>query len=99
MQFRGTFEKRRQHRFEGFKIVFPILLARWIPSILTMIVSYTILRDTLELRILRYRQTLIHLVGHLVGHDLSRSSCINNYHQPLPESAKSLRTGIPERHS
>ena len=50
--------KRRRDRFERFKIIFPILLAGWIPSILTLIVSYTILRDTLESRILRDRQTL-----------------------------------------
>src|SRR5436309_1851128 len=95
MQLRGTFEKRRQHRFEGFKIVFPILLAGWIPSILTLIVSYTILRDTLESRILRDRQTLIQLVGHLVGHDLSRSSGIINYYQTLPEVAKILSAPNP----
>src|SRR5213595_2804250 len=95
MQLRGTFEERRQHRFEGFKIVFPILLAGWIPSILTLIVSYTILRDTLESRILRDRQTLIQLVGHLVGHDLSRSSGIINYYQTLPEVAKILSAPNP----
>src|SRR5881396_3695184 len=95
MQFRGTFEKRRQHRFEGFKIVFPILLAGWIPSILTLIVSYTILRDTLESRILRDRQTLIQLVGHLVGHDLNRSSAIINYYQTLPEVARILGATNP----
>jgi signal transduction histidine kinase/CheY-like chemotaxis protein len=65
-------------------------LAGWIPSILTLIVSYTILRDTLESRILRDRQTLIQLVGHLVGHDLNRSSAIINYYQTLPEVAKIL---------
>jgi signal transduction histidine kinase len=95
MQLRGTFEKRRQRRFEGFKIVFPILLAGWIPSILTLIVSYTILRDTLESRILRDRQTLIQLVGHLVGHDLSRSSGIVNYYQTLPEISKILSAPNP----
>src|SRR5216110_2772831 len=95
MQLRGTFEERRQHRFEGFKIVFPILLAGWIPSILTLIVSYTILRDTLESRILRDRQTLIQLVGHLVGHDLSRSSGIINYYQTLPEVTRVLSAANP----
>jgi signal transduction histidine kinase len=95
MQLRGTFEKRKQHRFEGLKIIFPILLAGWIPSVLTLIVSYTILRDTLESRILRDRQTLIQLVGHLVGHDLSRSSGIINYYQTLPEVAKILSASNP----
>lgn len=82
--------ERRRDRFEHFKIIFPILLAGWIPSILTLIVSYTILRDTLESRILRDRQTLIQLVGHLVGHDLNRSSSIVDYYQTFPEVAKIL---------
>ncbi len=82
--------KRRRERFERFKIIFPILLAGWIPSILTLIVSYTILRDTLESRILRDRQTLIQLVSHLVGHDLSRSSSVIEYYQTLPELVKNL---------
>src|SRR5262250_2891661 len=90
MQLRGTFEKRRQHRFEGFKIVFPILLAGWIPSVLTLIVSYTILRDTLESRILRDRQTLVQLLGHVVATDLSRSSAMINYYETLPEVARIL---------
>src|SRR5881396_842714 len=87
--------KRRRDRFERSKIIIPILLAGWIPSILTLIVSYTILRDTLESRILRDRQTLIQLVGHLVGHDLSRSSGIINYYQTLPEVAKILSAPNP----
>jgi signal transduction histidine kinase len=90
MQLRDIFKKRRHHRFERTKIVLPILLAGWIPSILTLVVSYTILRDTLESRILRDRQTLIQLVGHLVGHDLNRSSSIIEYYQTLPEVAKIL---------
>jgi len=87
--------KRRRDRFDRFKIIFPILLAGWIPSILTLIVSYTILRDTLESRILRDRQTLIQLVGHLVGHDLSRSSSIIGYYQTLSEVAKILSAPNP----
>src|SRR6266436_2145497 len=87
MQLRG---KQKANRFQRFKIVFPILLAGWIPSILTLIVSYTILRDTLESRILRDRQTLIQLLGYVVGHDLSRGSAIINYYQTLPEVAKIL---------
>ena len=59
--------KRRRDRFERSKIIIPILLAGWIPSVLTLIVSYTILRDTLESRILRDRHTLVQLLGHVVG--------------------------------
>src|ERR1700745_4521407 len=90
MQLGDISTKRRRDRFDAFKIIFPILLAGWIPSILTLIVSYTILRDTLESRILRDRQTLIQLLGHVVGHDLSRSSAIINYYQTLPEVATVL---------
>src|SRR5436309_10961391 len=90
MQLGDPTTKRRRHHLDRFKIIFPILLAGWIPSILTLIVSYTILRDTLESRILRDRQTLIQLVGHLVGQDLSRSSSIIEYYQTLPEVAKIL---------
>src|SRR5262245_66409783 len=77
--------KRRRDRFERSKIIVPILLAGWIPSVLTLIVSYTILRDTLESRILRDRQTLVQLLGHVVGTDLSRSSALINYYETLPE--------------
>src|SRR5881394_1602539 len=90
MQLGDPTTKRRRHHLDRFKIIFPILLAGWIPSILTLIVSYTILRDTLESRILRDRQTLIQLVGHLVGHDLNRSSSIVDYYQTFPEVAKIL---------
>ena len=87
--------KRRRDRFERSKIIIPILLAGWIPSVLTLIVSYTILRDTLESRILRDRQTLVQLLGHVVGTDLSRSSALVNYYQTLPEVARTLSSPNP----
>src|SRR2546430_9468694 len=87
--------KRRRDRFERTKIIIPILLAGWIPSVLTLIVSYTILRDTLESRILRDRQTLVQLLGHVVGTDLSRSSALINYYETLPEVARILSSPNP----
>ena len=87
--------KRRRDRFERSKIIIPILLAGWIPSVLTLIVSYTILRDTLESRILRDRQTLVQLLGHVVGTDLSRSSALVNYYETLPEVARILSSPNP----
>src|SRR5215471_13793559 len=87
---------RRRDRFERSKIVIPILLAGWIPSVLTLMVSYTILRDTLESRILRDRQTLIQLVSHLVGHDLSRTTSVVEYYQTLPETARILTAFDPQ---
>ena len=88
--------KRRHDRFERSKIIIPILLAGWIPSVLTLIVSYTILRDTLESRILRDRQTLIQLVSHLVGHDLSSTTSLVEYYQTLPDTARVLTSANPE---
>src|SRR5213595_1810637 len=96
MQLRDRFKKQRRGRFERLKIIFPILLAGWIPSILTLVVSYTILTKTLESRILRDRQTFIQLVGHLVNHDLSRTSSIIEYYQTLPEFAKILSAPNPQ---
>src|SRR5262245_36693322 len=87
--------KRRRDRFERSKIIVPILLAGWIPSVLTLLVSYTILRDTLESRILRDRHTLVQLLGHVVGTDLSRSSSIINYYETLPEVARILSSPNP----
>jgi signal transduction histidine kinase/CheY-like chemotaxis protein len=87
--------KRRRDRFERSKIIIPILLAGWIPSVLTLIVSYTILRDTLESRILRDRHTLVQLLGHVVGTDLSRSSSIINYYETLPEVSRILSSPNP----
>src|SRR5919108_5720518 len=95
MQLAELMTKRRHERFDRFTIIFPILLAGWIPSILTLIVSYTILRDTLESRILRDRQTLVELLGHVVGTDLSRSSALINYYQTLPEVARILGSPNP----
>src|SRR6195256_4133013 len=77
-------------RFERFNIVFPILLAGWVPSILTLVVSYTILSNTLESKILHDRQTFVQLIAHLVGDDLSRTSGIVEYYQTLPDVAKIL---------
>src|SRR5438067_1429764 len=90
MQLRDRFEKKRRGRFERLKIIFSILLAGWAPSILTLVVSYTILTRTLESKILRDRQTFIQLIAHLVGDDLSRTGGIIEYYQTLPDVAKLL---------
>ena len=67
MQLRDIIHKRPRDRFERFNIAFPILLAGWVPSILTLVVSYTILTKTLESKILRDRQTFVELIAHMVG--------------------------------
>jgi signal transduction histidine kinase/ActR/RegA family two-component response regulator len=83
---------RKPHRFEQFNLVLAILLAGWVPSVLTLVVSYTILRNTLESKILRDRQTFVQLIGHLVGDDLSRTGGIIEYYQTLPDTVKLLTT-------
>src|SRR6266478_6499424 len=92
MQLRDRFKKQKRDRFQRFNIVFPILLAGWVPSVLTLVVSYTILRNTLASKILRDRQTFVQLIGHLVGDDLSRTGGIIEYYQTLPHTAKLLTT-------
>src|SRR5947207_1729397 len=82
--------QRKPRRFERFNLVLAILLAGWVPSVLALVVSYTILRNTLESKILRDRQTFVQLIGHLVGDDLSRTGGIIEYYQTLPETAKML---------
>jgi signal transduction histidine kinase/ActR/RegA family two-component response regulator len=89
-------KKPEGSRFERFNIVFPILLAGWIPSILTLVVSYTILSKTLESKILRDRQTFVQLIGHMVGDDLSRTSGIIDYYQTLPDVARILAAPNPQ---
>ena len=90
MLLRYLRKKQSRHRFERFNIVFAILLAGWVPSILTLVVSYTILTRTLESRILRDRQTFVQLIGHMIGDDLSRTNGIIDYYQTLPEVARAL---------
>jgi hypothetical protein len=90
LQWRDILKKRKRGRLARFNIVFPILLAGWVPSVLTLVVSYTILSRTLESKILRDRQTFVQLIGHLVGDDLAAKSALVEYYQTLPDVAKTL---------
>src|SRR5437764_5149954 len=91
-----TQDKAPRARFDRFNLVAAILLAGWVPSVLALVVSYTILRNTLESKILRDRQTFVQLIGHLVGDDLSRTGGIIEYYQTLPDTAKLLSTPNPQ---
>ena len=84
--------KPRRRRFDRFNLVLSILLAGWVPSVLALVVSYTILKNTLESKILRDRQTFVQLIGHLVGDDLSRTAGIIEYYQTLPDTTRLLTT-------
>jgi signal transduction histidine kinase len=96
MPLRYFLKKARHNRLERFNIVISILLAGWIPSILALVVSYSILSQTLETRILRDRQTFVELIAHLVGDDLSRTGGVIDYYQTLPEVARILNSGSPQ---
>lgn len=87
--------RRDPDRFERFNIVIAILLAGWVPSVLMLVVSYTILTNTLESKILRDRQTFVQLMAHLVGDDFSRTGGIIEYYQTQPEIAKILTGADP----
>jgi signal transduction histidine kinase/ActR/RegA family two-component response regulator len=93
MELRETAKPAERRRFERFNIIFPILLAGWVPSILTLFVSYTILSKTLESKILTDRQSFVQLIAHLVGDDLSRTGGIIDYYQNSPEAAQLLSPG------
>jgi signal transduction histidine kinase/CheY-like chemotaxis protein len=96
MPFRYLFKKGRHDRFERFNIVVSILLAGWVPSILTVWFSYTFLTKMLESRILRDRQTFVQLISRLVGDDLSRTEGITDYYQTLPDVARILNSSNPQ---
>ncbi|CAA9211125.1 MAG: Signal transduction histidine kinase [uncultured Chthoniobacterales bacterium] len=83
-------------RFERFNIVVAILIAGWVPSVLMLVVSYTILTHTLESKILRDRQTFVQLIGHLVGDDFSRTGGIIEYYQTQPDVSRILTGPTPE---
>ena len=96
MPLRYLLKKTRHNRLERFNIVASILLAGWIPSILTLVVSYSILSRTLETSILKDRQTFVQLIARLVGDDLSRTSGIIDYYETSPEVIRLLNLGNPQ---
>ncbi|HEY2713419.1 MAG TPA: ATP-binding protein [Chthoniobacterales bacterium] len=66
------------------------------PVIFMLMVSYTILSNTLESKILRDRQTFVQLIAHLVGDDLGRSSAIVDYYQTYPPVANIFSARYPD---
>ena len=84
-RLRALFKKRDPDRFERFNIVVAILLAGWVPSILMLVVSYTILTNTLESKILRDRQTLRAIDRAPGGRRLQPDG---RHHRVLPDAAR-----------
>src|SRR3954471_19224518 len=88
--FLSHLKRRDRDRLARYNIVIAILLAGWFPSMLMLIVSYTILNRTLETKILHDRQTFVQLIAHLVGDDLSHTGSVIEYYQTQPDVAKVL---------
>ncbi len=88
--FLARLKRRDRDRLARYNIVVAILLAGWFPSILMLVVSYTILTNTLESKILHDRQTFVQLIAHLVGDDLSHTGSVIEYYQTQPDIAKTL---------
>ena len=92
----SRWKTRDRDRFERFNIVIAILLAGWVPSILMLVASYTILTNTLESKILHDRQTFVQLIAHVVSDDLSHTGSVIEYYQTQPDIAKMLGAPNPE---
>lgn len=88
--FLAHLKRRDRDRLARYNIVIAILLAGWFPSILMLVVSYTILNSTLESKILHDRQTFVQLIAHLVADDLSHTGSVIEYYQSQPDVAKML---------
>ena len=88
--FLAHLKRRDRDRLARYNIVIAILLAGWFPSILMLVVSYTILTNTLESKILHDRQTFVQLIAHLVADDLSHTGSVIEYYQTQPDVAKML---------
>ncbi|MBV9617973.1 MAG: cache domain-containing protein, partial [Verrucomicrobia bacterium] len=95
LRLRPVSERADRDRFERFNIVVAILLAGWVPSILMLVVAYTILPYTLESKILRDRQTFTQLIAHLVGDDFARTANIIEYYETQPEIPHLLASPDP----
>src|SRR4026208_1420018 len=87
---------KKRLKLERFDIVLTVLLAGWVPSILMLLISYTTLKNTLESKILRDRQTFVQLVAHLVDDDLVSTASIISYYQTLPDMERLFTAPNPQ---
>ncbi|HVF71139.1 MAG TPA: ATP-binding protein [Chthoniobacterales bacterium] len=88
--FLAHLKRRDRDRLARYNIVIVILLAGWFPSILMLVISYTILTNTLETKILHDRQTFVQLIAHLVGDDLSHTGSVIEYYQTQPDVSRMM---------
>src|SRR3954464_831023 len=93
--FFAHLKRRDRDRLARYNIVIAILLAGWFPSILRLVISYLILTNTLETKILHDRQTFVQLFAHLVGDHLSHTGSVIEYYQTQPDVAKMMTAPDP----
>ncbi len=96
MQEQDKLRSRPFGRFGRLNVVISILIAGWVPVIFMLLISYTILSNTLESKILRDRQSFVQLIAHLVGDDLGRSGDIVYYYQTYPPVADIFSARYPD---
>jgi signal transduction histidine kinase/CheY-like chemotaxis protein len=96
VQAKDKIRSRPRGRFERLNVVLSILIAGWVPVVFMLVVSYTILTNTLESKILRDRQNFVKLIAHLVGDDLIRSGKIAEFYQTYPPVAKIFSVRDPD---
>ena len=70
--------------FKPHDIALAVLLAGCVPTILMAFISYSILRGTLESRIITDRATLVQSLARLVNAELTRTGETMEYYQTLP---------------
>jgi len=78
-------------RLKPYQLVLAMLVAGWVPSLLMAFVSYSILRETLESRIINEELTLTRSIARLVGHDFSSTGVDMEQYQGLPLTQTMLR--------
>ncbi len=96
MREKSKFPSGSRGRFERLNVVASILIAGWVPSILMLAISYTILTRTLESKILRDRQAFVQLIAHFVGDDLSRTGAVVDYYQTFQHLKQVLSSPYAE---
>jgi signal transduction histidine kinase/CheY-like chemotaxis protein len=74
----------RKGPFKPWDVALALFLAGCVPTILMAVISYTILRGTLESSIIRDRHTLVLTLARLVNAETSRPGEVLEYYQNTP---------------
>ena len=78
-------------RLKPYQLTLAMLVAGWVPSLLMAFVSYSILRETLESRIINEELTLTRSVAQLIDRDFANTGEVMEHYQGLPVTQTMLR--------